>query len=103
MKIKKVLSAVESAAICCSFLPANISAEEYKIPIAIDNYVSLMGETINENNSNISVASDYYQLENIEIIPAQLNGISTYNNGGISTYSNASYEQYSFILVLELW
>lgn len=97
MKFKKILSAVVSAAICCSFLPANISAEEYEIPIAMDNYVSLMGETISENNSNISVASDYYQLENIEIIPTQLNGISTYNNGGISTYSNAN-----FVLDLQL-
>lgn len=93
MKIKKILSAIISAAICCSFLPANISADEFDLPSSTDSYVSLMGETVNGNNSVISALPDGCQLEDIEIIPAQLNGVSMYSNGNsyVSTYANANF------------
>lgn len=91
MKVKKLLSAVLSAAICCSFLPANISADKFEMPISADSYVSLMGETVNVNHSVVSALSDGNKLEDIEITPVQLNGISTYNNSGISTYSNSEF------------
>lgn len=91
MKVKKLLSAVLSAAICCSFLPANISADKFEMPISTDSYVSLMNETVNGNNSVVSALSDSNQLGDIELIPTQLNGISTYNNSGISAYSNPEF------------
>lgn len=91
MKVKKLLSAVLSVAICCSFLPANISADKFEMSISTDSYVSLMSETVNGNHSVVNALSDSNQLEDIKIIPAQLNGISTYNNSGISTYSNSEF------------
>ena len=93
MKFKKILSAVLSAAMCCSFLTANVSADEFDLPISTDSYVSLTSETVNVNNSALSAIPDGCQLEDIEISPNQLNGISTYSNdnSGVSTYANANF------------
>ncbi len=93
MKVKKILNAVISAVICCSFLPANVSADEFDLPISTDSYISLMSETVNGNNSVISALPNGCQLEDFEIIPNQLNGISTYSNtnNGVSTYASANF------------
>lgn len=93
MKTKKIISAVLSAAMCCSFLTANVSADEFEMPLLTDSYVSLMSETINVDNSVISALPAGSQLGDIEIIPAQSNAISIYSNGnsGVSTYSNSEF------------
>ena len=90
MKFKKILSAVISAAICCSFLPANISADEFDIQTSFTNSISLVDEKVSESGSIIGAFPDSFQLENAETDPIQFDGISFESEGGISTYSTSN-------------
>ena len=92
MKAKKFLSAVLSAAMCCSFLTANVTANEVDLSIPAESYISLTEEKVNENNISVSKLPDGSLLEGIETISATPNGISTYSNSSdISTYANADF------------
>lgn len=91
MKAKKILSAVLSAAMCCSFLTANVSANDVDLSIPTESYISLAEKKVNENTISVSALPDGCQLEDIIINPANLNGISTYSNSGISTYSSSGF------------
>lgn len=90
MKVKKILSAVISAAICCSFMPANISAYEFDVQTSSANTVSLVNETVNESSSIIGTFPNSFQLDTTEGFSTNINGISFEVEGGISTYSNSS-------------
>ncbi len=92
MKAKKFLSAVLSAAMCCSFLTANVSADEFDLPVPTESYISLTEEKVNENNISVSKLPDGSLLEGIETISEKPYGISTYSNSSdVSTYANADF------------
>lgn len=90
MKVKKILSAVLSAAMCFSFLTGNVSADEADTQSLFKNSILLSSDTPDVNMSVTNVLSNSYQLENIESTTVLLNGISIDNNDGISTYSNSA-------------
>lgn len=90
MGAKKFLSAVISAAICCSFLPANVSAEDFETQTSLENSISSVSEAVNSGDSIIGKFSNSIQLEDVETAPTQFDGISFENEGEISTYSSSN-------------
>lgn len=90
MKFKKIISAVISAAICCSFLPANVSADEFDIQTSSANSISLVGETVSKSGSIIEAFPVSFQLENAETVPTHFDGISFENENEISAYSSSN-------------
>lgn len=94
MKIKKALCAVLSTAICCSFLTANVTADEFENRILSENSVSVSMENEAANTSTLSLNAlantNNYRLEDIENGITPYNGISEESVDGISTYSNSA-------------
>lgn len=77
---------------CCSFLTANVSANDVDLSIPTESYISLAEEKVNENNISVSKLPDGSLLEGIETISAKPYGISTYSNSSdISTYATADF------------
>ncbi len=60
MKIKKILSAVISTAICCSFLPVNVSADEFDFQASYANSIQFAGEEVGESGSVIGAFPDSF-------------------------------------------
>lgn len=89
MKVKKILSAVISAAMCFSLLSATVSADEGVPQTLPKNSILLSSEATDVNMSVTSMLPNVYQLENSEDTTPLLNGFSA-ENDGVSTYSNSA-------------
>lgn len=89
MKVKKILSAVISAAMCFSLLSATVSADEGVPQTLPKNSILLSSEATDVNMSVTSMLPNVYQLENSENTTPLLNGFSA-ENDGVSTYSNSA-------------
>ncbi len=89
MKVKKILSAVISAAMCLSLLSANVSADDVVPQASLENSIFLSSETTDVNMSVTNMLPNAYQLENSENTTPLLNGFSA-EDDGISAYSNSA-------------
>lgn len=88
MKVKKILCAAVSAAVCCSFFTSNVTADEFDTSNSSEIVVSAENEAADETAFSLGTLPNSYRLEDVENAVQLTNGIT--EEGGIAAYSNSA-------------
>lgn len=88
MRVKKILCAAVSAAVCCSFFTANVTADEFDVSNSSEIVVSAENEAADETAFSLGALPNSYRLEDVENAVLLTNGIT--EEGGIAAYSNSA-------------